>query len=120
MINIDAYYLASCSTCIRILKYLDLNEANSRLHDIKSQPMTELEVDKMAKMAGSYEALFSRRALKFRELNLHLQTLTEPDYRNLILKEYTFLKRPVFIVGNEIFVGNSSKVIEQVKQALRS
>jgi arsenate reductase len=72
----------------------------------------------MKKMAGSYEALFSRRAIKYKELGLKDQPLTEKDFRKYILQEYTFLKRPVVIAGNKIFVGSEKKTIEALKQAL--
>lgn len=38
--------------------------------------------------------------------------------RQLIIDEYTFLSRPVLVLDNEIFVGNSKKVVEAAKQAL--
>lgn len=38
--------------------------------------------------------------------------LTENDYRQLILDEYTFLKRPVMVIGGEVFVGNSRKTVD--------
>ena len=46
------------------------------------------------------------------------QTLTETDYKNYILEHYTFLSRPVFIINNTIFIGNSKENVEAVKQAL--
>ena len=69
----------------------------------------------MKKMAGSYEALFSKRAIKYKELGLKDKSLTEKDYRDFILEEYTFLKRPVTILNNKIFVGNEKKAVEELK-----
>jgi arsenate reductase len=69
----------------------------------------------MAKHTGSYEALFSRRAMKYKSMRLADKNLSENDYKNLILDEYTFLKRPVIVVGDKQFVGNSKKVIEAAK-----
>lgn len=69
-------------------------------------------------MAGSYEALFSRRALKYKELGLKDKKLTEKDYRKLILQEYTFLKRPVIINGKKIFIGSEKKTREEMKRQL--
>jgi arsenate reductase len=88
------------------------------MQDIKTEPITPLQIDEMKKMAGSYEALFSRIALKFRGWGLNKMKLNEKDYRKYILEEYTFLKRPVFIVGDKIFIGNSPKNIAAVKEAL--
>jgi arsenate reductase-like glutaredoxin family protein len=35
----------------------------------------------------------------------------EKDYRQLILDEYTFLKRPVIINDTEVLVGNTLKKV---------
>lgn len=113
------YHLASCSTCVRILKRIDAESKGVQLHDIKSQPITLEQLDQMRSMAGSYEALFSRRAMKYTSMGLANQTLTEADYRALILEEYTFLKRPVAIIGERIFIGNAAKTTEALTEALQ-
>ena len=103
-----AYYLSTCSTCNRILK--ELNN-NFELQDIKSNPVTAVQLDEMYKHTSSYEALFSKRAQKYKSMGLKEQNLQEEDFKNLLLQEYTFLKRPVFLVDDTIFVGNSKKVV---------
>lgn len=112
------YYLATCSTCIRIIKELDIENKNFEMQDIKSEPMTPEQVDQMKALSGSYESLFSRRAMKYKSMGLADKNLDEDDYRQLIIDEYTFLKRPVFLVGDQIFVGNSKKVVEAVAGAI--
>ena len=72
------------------------------MQDIKIEKITPTQLDEMKRMAGSFEALFSRRALKYKELGLKDKQLTENDYRKFILDEYTFLKRPVVIIDNNI------------------
>jgi arsenate reductase len=112
------YHLGNCTTCQRILK--ELKPGNEYiLQDIKTEPITEQQLDEMKTLAVSYEALFSRVALKFRALKLNEKKLTEKDYRKYILQEYTFLKRPVIIIGNKIFVGNSPKNIAAAKEAIK-
>ena len=110
-----AYYLGQCSTCQRIL-----NEVNwkGQLQDIRIEKISEKQLDQMANMSGSYEALFSRRAIKYKSMGLKDKALSESDYRQLILEEDTFLKRPVFIVNDKIFVGNSKKTIEALNSSL--
>ena len=88
------------------------------MQDIKFEKITEKQLDEMKKMAGSYEALFSRRAMKYKEWGLKDKQLTEKDYRQYILEEYTFLKRPVVIIDNKIFVGSEKKVVEALKDAV--
>jgi len=80
------------------------------LREIKSEPITAKELDAMKALAGSYEALFSRVAMKYRSLGLNTKTLSEKDYRKHILEEYTFLKRPVMVVDGRIHIGNAPKV----------
>lgn len=112
------YHLANCTTCQRILKELNPSE-DFILQDIKTEPITAKQLDEMKKLAGSYEALFSRIALKYRQWGLNEKKLTENDYRELILKEYTFLKRPVILLGDSIFIGNSPKNVAAAKEAIR-
>lgn len=112
------YYLGTCSTCIRIIKELGIDESNFEMQDIKTQAMTEAQIDEMQALSGSFESLFSRRAMKYKSMGLADQNLTEADYKRLILEEYTFLKRPVFIVDQEIFIGNSKKTVEAVQAKL--
>ena len=110
------YYLGTCSTCERILKGIP-NLKSFTLREIKGDPITAKELDGMKKLAGSYEALFSRIALKYRALGLGKMALTEKDYRMYILEEYTFLKRPVMIMDKTIFIGNAPKVTKAMVEA---
>lgn len=110
------YHLANCTTCQAILKETQLDRKGFELQDIKTEKITPAQLDQMKKMAGSYEALFSRRALKYKEMGLKDKSLSEKDYRSLILEEYTFLKRPVVINGNQIFIGNDKKTVARLKQ----
>lgn len=112
------YYLVTCTTCEAIMKTIP-NLKNFKLREIKGDPITPKELDEMKKLAGSYEALFSRIALKYRALGLNKVQLTEKDYRRLILEEYTFLKRPVMIVGERILIGNAPKVRAEMAEAAR-
>ncbi|HNQ62205.1 MAG TPA: ArsC/Spx/MgsR family protein [Bacteroidia bacterium] len=111
------YHLSTCSTNQRILKELKPGK-DVVLQDIKTEKITAKQLDEMREKAGTYEALFSRIAMKYRSMGLNTKKLTEKDYRKYILEEYTFLKRPVVIVDKEIFIGNSSKVVASAKSAL--
>ena len=96
------YYLKTCDTCRRILKELPL--VGFELQEIKTQPITVKQLEEMHALSKSYETLFSRRSKKYAAMDLKNQVLTEDDYKQLILDEYTFLKRPVIIVDEKIFV----------------
>jgi len=113
------YYLKSCSTCIRILKELNLDK-DVMLQNIKTEAITEVQIDEMKQLSGSYESLFSKRATLYKQRDLKNKNLTETDYRKLILEHYTFLSRPVFILDSKIFIGNSKANIEAVKNHIKS
>lgn len=111
------YHLSSCSTCKRIIKELNL-DSNFIQQDIKTDKISEEQLNKMAELSGNYESLFSRRAIKYKELNLKDKDLNEDEYKNYILNEYTFLKRPVLIIDEKIFIGNSKKIVESALKEL--
>lgn len=111
------YYLKTCSTCVRILKELNPS-ADFMLQDIKDAPITVKQLEEMKKMTGSYEALFSKKAKLYKERRLKDETLSEEDFKNLILEHYTFLKRPVIITNNQIFVGNNKNTTADAKRAI--
>lgn len=111
------YYLSSCSTCKKIIQELKLND-DFKFQDIKTTKITKAQLQQMAQLSGSYESLFSRRAIKYKALPIKDKLLTEADYKNLILSEYTFLKRPVIIIDDAIFIGNSAKTVNAAKKLL--
>jgi len=88
------------------------------LQDIKKESITKKQIEEMREMTDSYESLFSRRAMKYRSMGLNEMELGEEDYKKYILEEYTFLKRPVMIFDNKIFIGNSKKVVAAAKASL--
>jgi len=111
------YYLSTCNTCTRIINELNLPEG-FQLQDIKTEPITKSQIEEMRALTDSYENLFSKRARLYKELGLKDKALSEEDYKNYILEHYTFLKRPVVLFNNKIFIGNSKKTVEAAKLAI--
>jgi arsenate reductase-like glutaredoxin family protein len=112
------FYLKSCSTNQRILK--ELNLEGVELQNIKEENIDEKTLNFLKSKMGSYEALFSRKAMKFRTMGLNEMNLTEADYKKYMLEEYTFLKRPFMINEDEVFIGNSKNVVEEAKKSFNS
>ena len=111
------FYLKSCHTCTRIIKELKLN-STFIFREIKSIPITIQELELIHDLSKNYESIFNKRAKLFSEKKLKNIILTELEYKNYILENYTFLKRPVIITGNEIFIGNSKKNVLELKKHL--
>jgi arsenate reductase-like glutaredoxin family protein len=112
-----AYYLKTCDTCKKIIKSLP-NTTGIVFQDIKENPISVKQLEEMHALSGSYEKLFSKRAKLYKERNLKDENLSEKDFKQLILEHYTFLNRPVFIIDEKIFIGNSAKVIQDLIKEL--
>lgn len=106
------FYLNSCSTCKKIMSSLDLAEWEHR--EIKSTPITAKELEELYAITKSYEALFSKRSQQIKIRGIDLKELKDEDYAKLILEHYSFLKRPVFIDSDKIFVGSEKSNIEKL------
>lgn len=110
------YYLKTCGTNRKIMAPLDLSGWN--LREIKNEPVSEKELEEMYKIAGSYEALFSRKSSQIKARGIDLKSLKEGDYKKLLLEHYTFLKRPVFLTDDKIFIGNDKSNLEKLNAFL--
>jgi arsenate reductase len=114
------YHLGNCTTCQAIIKETGIKTGDGfGMQDIKIEKITPAQLEEMKRMTGSYESLFSRRAMKYKELGLKDKKLGEKEYRQYILDEYTFLKRPVVIIKDKIFVGSEKKTVAALKQVLK-
>lgn len=112
------YYLSTCTTSKRIIDTLGLRNKDFTFQDIKFEAITEAQLTEMYKLAGSYEALFSKIARKYKELGLKNLNLQEEDFKKYILQEYTFLKRPVVIINEQIFIGSSKANVQHLSEAV--
>lgn len=118
------YYIKTCNTSNRIIKQIKETVSDTYyktlvFQEIKVNPITVAQLEEMYKLTNSYESLFSKRAKKYTQMGLKNQSLSEKDYKRLILDEYTFLKRPVIIIDNTIFVGSSKKNVTQLLEAVK-
>ncbi|MDG1659191.1 MAG: ArsC/Spx/MgsR family protein [Crocinitomicaceae bacterium] len=113
------YHLSSCSTNQRILKEVKPG-SDVVLQDIKEEGIDEKTLDFLKEKTGSYEALFSKRAMKFRSMGLNEMNLSEADYKKYMLEEYTFLKRPFMINENEVFIGNSKNTVAEAVKSFNN
>jgi len=116
---VKVYLLSTCSTCKRIYKEVS-SLGGFEVIDIKANPLAIETIDYLAKLAGGYEVIFNKQSRKYREQGLAHRELSEEDYRQYLGQEYTFLKRPVFVVGKKLFAGNSKKNLSELIMHLNS
>jgi arsenate reductase (glutaredoxin) len=115
MKNKKIYYTKSCSTCKRIISELK-NTSDVVFQDLKQEKITAQQLEELANIAGSYEKIFSRVAMKYRIMGLQNVDLKEADFKKLMLEEYTFIKRPVVVSNGKIFIGSARATIEALKK----
>ncbi|MGB1730134.1 MAG: arsenate reductase family protein, partial [Crocinitomicaceae bacterium] len=108
MLKATFFYLKTCDTCRRILKELNVPD-ELILREIKSSPVTPAELENIKVHFASYEELFNKRAVKFRSIDS--SSFKDVDYKKLLLSDYTFLKRPVLLMEDKAFAGNSKETI---------
>jgi arsenate reductase (glutaredoxin) len=114
-VSVEVYGLPHCTTCQRALQYLqDRGVSISRFRDLKAEPLQRSEVEELARKVGGAEALFSRRAMKYRKMGLHEQQLTDDDLLRLMAEEYTFVTRPVIVLGERATAGFARKRVEEL------
>lgn len=113
------YYLSTCDTCKRVIDEIEIPSSFIK-QDLKVQGITEEELDELFNLTDSFEELFSRRAKLYEERNLKDEKLLEEDYKGLILEHYTFLKRPIIVNNDKIFIGSSPKTVAAAKKSIHS
>ncbi|CAI8277599.1 MAG: Uncharacterised protein [Bacteroidota bacterium] len=110
-------YLSSCSTCIRIINELKIQDA-AYLQDVKKQKITPEQLAFLYAHTDSYETLINKRGRVYAQLKKEGEPLTEATYKALLDQEYSCLKRPILIWNDEIFLGNSKATVAQMNVAL--
>lgn len=113
------YYLPHCQTCQKALKEIGITGDDFELQNTKEKHISAKELDELKEKVGSYEILFNRRSMKYRSMGLKNQVISEEEYRDYILSEYTFLKRPMIIIDGEVFIATSKKVVAAAKEKLK-
>jgi len=113
MKDITFYWLPDCSTCQKAKRFLERHSvAITRFRDIKEEPLSRAEIENLAQMLGGAEELFSRRAVKYREMKLSERELTKQEMLDLMTEEYTFLKRPILVIDGKAIAGFFEKTFE--------
>jgi arsenate reductase (glutaredoxin) len=109
---VDIVGLPYCTTCQKVQAELESAGVKVRkFRDVKTEPLSEAEVRELARRVGGVERLFSRRALKYRALGLDRRPLSEQEMVEWMVKEYTFVTRPVVLDadGEAAFCGGAPR-----------
>jgi arsenate reductase (glutaredoxin) len=110
---VEVYWLPYCTTCQKAVEHLRGKGVRvERFRDLKAAPLSPEEVRDVAAKVGGVDALFSRRAMKYRQMGLHERELSEDEMVKLMSEEYTFITRPVIVRDGRATAGFSQKRID--------
>lgn len=114
MAKIKLYGLPHCSTCKKAVAFLeDAGAEIEKFYDIKENRLTKKEVQKLVKLVGGVDKLFSKRAMKYRAMGLDKRELSGAEMIDLMTEEYTFIRRPVLVSGDFALAGFAKKKYEE-------
>jgi arsenate reductase (glutaredoxin) len=106
MKNVTFYWLPNCSTCQKAKGWLERRGVKiTDMRDIKEDPLSRKEVEDLAKTLGGPAELFSKRAIKYREMKLSEREVLPAEMLDLMTDEYTFLKRPIMVINDQATAG---------------
>ncbi len=98
------YGLKNCDTCRKARRWLDVNGADYRFHDVRSEGVTEAKLRTWAEQVG-WEVLLNRRGTTWRRLPNANQTLDSAAALALMARHPALIKRPVLEADKHVLVG---------------
>ena len=106
---IKIFGLINCDTCRNSLKWIENNSLDYEFCDIRKKDNVLESIDRWAHTVG-WENLLNRRSKTWRSLPEHeIKEIDEANAIRLMLENPTLIKRPVFDLGDRVFVGFNAK-----------
>lgn len=97
-----------CSTCQKAKKFLEANQVEYTLRDIKEDRLNKDELNRIIKQSGlPIKKFFNTSGLLYKEMKLKdkLANMSEEEQINLLASDGMLVKRPLFINDELVLVG---------------
>ena len=97
-----------CGTCQKARKWLDENEIQYEIRDIKEDKPTREELETWYKASGlPLKKFFNTSGLQYKALGLKdkLPTMSEAEQLDLLATDGMLVKRPIAVIGDTVLVG---------------
>ena len=107
-----------CTTCQRARAFLDENQIEYELRDIKLQNPTRDELAMWHKRSGlPLKKFFNTSGLLYKSLNLkeRLPQMSEDEMLDLLASDGMLVKRPIIVAGDTVLVGFKAPEWEKIK-----
>lgn len=107
---LKVYGLKNCDTCRKARKWMEANGITHTFLDVRSDGITESDVQRWADSAG-LDKLLNKRGTTWRGLPDELKATAEGEAAvTLMTSQPALIKRPVFDDGRDVHVGFDKSV----------
>ena len=107
-----------CTTCQRAKAFLDANQVEYSLRDIKLENPTRDELEAWYKDSGlPLKKFFNTSGLLYKSLNLkdRLPSMSEAEMLDLLSTDGMLVKRPILVSDDTVLVGFKESEWEKIK-----
>lgn len=97
-----------CSTCQKAKKFLETNQIEYTLRDIKEDRLNQEELSRIIKQSGlPMKKFFNTSGLLYKEMKLKdkLADMSEEEQIHLLASDGMLVKRPLFVNDEVVLVG---------------
>lgn len=108
---IQVYGIKNCNKIRDTIHWLNKQKVEFTFYDLKKEPLNRSELEEFVHRIG-LDVLVNKRGMKWRQLGLKDQSLSEEELFDQLLKHQTMMKRPVLINGEAILVGYDEEAFE--------
>jgi len=109
------YTLKSCDTCRKAVKWLQENQINAEIRDIRTDGISNETITNATTQLG-WEKVLNRRSTRWRNLdNSQKENLDADKAIALIIQNPTLMKRPLLHHENQFIVGFDMASKQQLK-----
>ena len=105
---IKVYCYSRCSTCKKAINWLNDNNIEYELIDLKLKPPKREEIEEYYELSNlPLRKFFNTSGLKYKELGLSqkIDNLSDSEKLDLLSSDSMLIKRPMVILNNKVLLG---------------
>lgn len=101
---IQVYGIKNCNKVRDTFSWLKKNDIEYEFVDLKKEPLNREELHSLVQQIG-LDVLVNKRGMKWRQLGLKDENLSDDELFEVLLENQTMIKRPVLVQDQAIMVG---------------
>lgn len=110
------YIHPTCSTCKKVMQWLDTQEYHYETIDIRQTPPQKELFEKVLSSGVKRTSMLNTSGEMYKELGLKdkLPTMSDKELAELLSKNGMLIKRPVICYNDVVTFGSREKMLEEV------